>query len=106
MCQETKHRICLDVFGQPDLPADPSCLAGLVSLKVLAVPGERIFGQCSKLTYQTNSLFSTPEVFYSHICQNHQLIFLRGYRLNGSALCQKKVILFPSEVIQSPGDKS
>lgn len=45
----------LEVFesNQRDLPEDPSCLAGLAFLEVLAVPGERerAFSQCCILTY-------------------------------------------------------
>lgn len=45
----------LEVFesNQGDLPEDPSCLAGLASLEVLAVPREREseFSQCCILTY-------------------------------------------------------
>lgn len=54
----------LEVFesDQGDLPEDPSCLAGLASLQVLAVPGERerAFSQCCILTYTIQmTLFNT-----------------------------------------------
>ena len=81
----------LEVFesNQGDLPEDPSCLAGLASLEVLAVPREREseFSQCCILTYTIqNSSYHT-------VTSNHQVIktplCVSTDRLHSSCMAQK-----------------
>lgn len=84
--------------NQGDLPEDPSCLAGLASLEVLAVPREREseFSQCCILTY------TTQISSYHTLTSNHQVIKTPScVRQTGCT-----VAAWYKKVISSQGDES
>lgn len=94
----------LEVFGRPqgDLPEDPSCLAGLASLVVLAVPDE------SKQTVSFVYLHIGIQMSVIVLRQSHQLIRTPQclHKLQRGCLLKKQGRPFPCEVIPSPSDET